>query len=68
MKMPQDRAILTVTRVEGVWRVEHEGEPFGHSREKAVAEAAARRFAREMQDAGRPCQVRVLGDASWATA
>ncbi len=66
MKMPPDRTIFTVTRVEGVWRVEHEGEPFGHSREKAVAEAAARRRAREVHGSGRLCQVRVLGDSSWA--
>lgn len=64
--MPQDRAVFTVTHHDGVWCVEHEGEPFGHSREKAVSEAAARRRAREVQDGGRACQVRVLGDASWA--
>jgi len=65
MKITMDRTVLLVTRVEGVWRVEHEGEPFGHSREKNVTQAAAARRAREMQDAGQPCQVRVLGDGPW---
>jgi hypothetical protein len=68
MKMAIDRAVLTVARYEGVWRVEHEGEHFGHSPEKEIARAAAMRRARSMQDSGRPCQVLVRGDGSWAAA
>jgi hypothetical protein len=68
MRIVLDRAVLTVTRREGVWRVEAEGEPFGHSKEKEVAKAAAHRRAREMLDAGRPCEVRVSGEHGfWAT-
>ena len=63
MRMVPDRAVLTVTRNDGVWRVEHhEGEPFGHSREKEVAKAAACRHARTMMDSGRACEVRVQGE------
>jgi len=62
MRMVPDRAILMVARHEGVWSVEHDGQTFGHSRDKEVAKAAANRKAREMQDSGRPCQVRVHGE------
>ena len=62
MRAIPDRAVLTVTRREGVWCVEHAGEEFGHSREKEVAKAAANRQAREIQDGGRPCEVRVFGE------
>ena len=44
------------------------GEQFGHSPDKEIARAAAHRRAREMQDKGRACQVRVQGDGSWAAA
>jgi hypothetical protein len=65
--MVPDRAVLTVARREGVWRVEHDGEPFGHSREKEVAKAAAHRHARSMMDQGRACEVRVFGEHGfWA--
>jgi hypothetical protein len=60
-----DRAVLTVTRSDGVWRVEHEGQSFGHSADKEVAKAAANRRVREMQDGGRPCQVRVWGETGF---
>ena len=66
MKMVPDRAILTLARHEGVWRVEYEDERFGHSTEKEIARAAAMRRARQMQDSGRACQVLVRGDAAWA--
>jgi hypothetical protein len=59
---------LTVSRSEGVWRVEHDGEHFGHSREKEVAKAAAHRHARSLQDGGRPCQVQVSGEYGYAAA
>jgi hypothetical protein len=67
MRMLPDRAVLTVTRLDGVWRVEHEGETFGHSPDKEIAKAAANRHARQMQDGGRACQVRVYGEHGfWA--
>jgi hypothetical protein len=62
MKMVPERAVLTVTRLEGMWLVEHEGRHFGHSADKEIAKAAANRQAREMQDAGRACQVRIQGE------
>jgi len=63
--MVPDRAVLTVARLEGVWRVEHEGSSFGHSPDKEVAKAAANRHAREMLDSGTPCQVRVQGEVGY---
>ncbi|MCR5873030.1 DUF2188 domain-containing protein [Phenylobacterium sp. J426] len=57
-----DRVVFTVTRHEGQWAVEQEGRYFGHSRDKEDAKAAANREARANQDAGRPCQVRVIGE------
>ena len=65
MRTTMNRTVLTVTRTEGVWRVELEGQSFGHSAEKEVAQAAANRRAREMQDSGRPCQVRVFGETGF---
>ena len=62
MRMIPDRAVFTVTRHEGVWSVEHEGQSFGHSSDKEVAKAAANRRARETQDGGRPCQVKIWGE------
>lgn len=59
------RTVLTVSRMDGVWSVEQDGAVFGQSREKAVAQAAANRRAREMLDTGRPCQVRVTGEAGF---
>ena len=65
MRMDLDRAILTVTRHEGAWAVEHEGEHFGHSPDMQVAKASALKRARQMLDGGRACQVRVSGDPSF---
>ena len=62
MRANPNRAVLTVTRTEGVWSVEMDGDSFGHSADKEVAKAAANRRAREVQDAGRACQVRVFGE------
>jgi hypothetical protein len=62
MKMLEDRATLTVIRLEGLWVVECDGEKFGVSSDKEVAKAAANRRAREIQDGGRACQVRVSGE------
>lgn len=60
--MSIERSVFTVLRHEGQWAVEHDGRFFGHSRDKEVAKAAANRGARAEQDAGRPCQVRVVGE------
>ena len=62
MRAIPERAVLTVTRNQGVWWVEHEGATFGHSPDKEIAKAAANRHARQMQDQGRPCLVRVHGE------
>jgi hypothetical protein len=65
MQMKPDRAILTVLRHAGSWVVEHDGEHFGHSPDKEIAKAAANKLARQMQDNGRACQVRVTGDLGY---
>lgn len=65
MRMVPDRAVLTVTRHEGVWSVEHEGEHFGHSPDKEIAKAAANRHARTMLDGGQACEVRVYGETGF---
>jgi hypothetical protein len=57
-----DRAVLTLARSEGLWSVEFEGEHFGHSSDKEVARAAASKRARNIQDEGRPCEIRVAGE------
>jgi hypothetical protein len=62
MRMITNRAVLTVRRHEGAWEVEFDGEVFGQSRDREVARAAANRRARELQDAGRACQVRISGE------
>ena len=62
MRVANDRAVFTVTRHDGQWAVEHEGEYFGHSRDKEVARAAANKRMRQLQDSGRACQVRVTGE------
>jgi hypothetical protein len=62
MRTIMNRAVLSVTRSDGVWSVEHEGKSFGHSNDKEVAKAAANRRAREMQDGGTPCQVKIWGE------
>ena len=62
MQMQPDRAVLTVTRHDGAWAVEHEGRHFGHTSDKEVAKASAHKRARQLHDTGRACQVRVLGE------
>lgn len=65
--MVPNRTVLTVRRLDGLWRVEpDDGECFGHSVDKDVARAAASRRAREMSDAGRPCQVHIQGEKRYA--
>jgi hypothetical protein len=60
--MALERTVFTVMKHDGQWAVEHEGRYFGHSLEKDVAKAAANRQARAAQDAGRLCQVRIVGE------
>ena len=62
MRMDSDRAIFTVSRRAGAWVVEHDGQDFGHSPDKEVAKAFAHKRARELQAAGRGCEVRVHGE------
>jgi hypothetical protein len=62
MRMIPDRAVLTVARSGVGWAVELDGQLFGHSPDKEIAKAAANRRARQMQDGGRACQVRVSGE------
>jgi hypothetical protein len=65
MKILPDRVVLTILRDNDLWAVEHDGQMFGHSTEKEVARAAANKHARQMQDDGRPCQVRVAGETGF---
>jgi len=65
MRTTQERAVLTVARSGPGWAVELEGELFGHSTDKEISKAAAHRRARQMQDNGRACQVRVSGEAGF---
>lgn len=60
--------MLTVTRHEGVWVVEHEGAFFDHSSDKEVVKASANKRARQMLDGGRACQVRVSGEHGFFAA
>jgi hypothetical protein len=62
MRIMQERAVLTVIRHDGSWAVELEGEFFGRSADKEIAKAAANKRARQMQDGGQSCQVRVSGE------
>jgi hypothetical protein len=63
--MDTSRAVLTIVCYDGEWVVELEGEVFGRSRERDVAKAAANRRVLELQAAGRPCQVRVVGESGF---
>jgi hypothetical protein len=65
MAMITQRAVLTVLRHASGWAVELDGELFGQSIDKEIAKAAANRRAREMQDKGRACQVRVTGETGF---
>lgn len=57
-----DRETLTVARHDGRWAVEHQGNFSDHTFDREEAKAAANKRARALQDAGRPCQVRVSGE------
>jgi hypothetical protein len=60
-----DRETFTIMRHLGGWVVEHKGQYFDPSPTQEEARAAANRRARVEQDAGRPCQVRVTGEAGF---
>ena len=62
MQKGVERSILSVVRHDGGWAVELDRDHFGYSSDKEVAKAAANKQARQMQDEGRPCQVRVSGE------
>ena len=62
MRMVPDRAVLTVARHKNAWAVELNGDYFGHSADKEICKAAANKRAREMQDGGQCCLVRVSGE------
>ena len=68
MRIPQDRAVFTVKRTNGLWLVEHDGEEFGHSADKEVARAEASKRMRAVQDSGRACQIRVSGETGFYVA
>ena len=60
-----ERCVFTVIRHDGRWAVEYAGEYFGHSVDKEIAKAAANKRARQAQEEGRPCQVRVSGETGF---
>ena len=60
-----ERCVFTVIRHEGQWAVEYAGDYFGHSIDKEIAKAFANKRAREVQEEGRPCQVRVSGETGF---
>jgi hypothetical protein len=59
------RSVFTVMRNREVWAVEHHGEYFDHSSDKSEVKASANKRARQAQDAGLPCQVRITGESSF---
>jgi len=62
IRSANDRETVTVARHEGRWAVEHQGTYSDHTLDREEAKAAANKRARALQDAGRPCQVRVTGE------
>lgn len=68
MQKGLERAVLTVAVHDGVWAVELDGDHFGHSPDKEIVKATANKRARQMQDNGRPCQVRVSGEMGFFAA
>ncbi len=65
MRADVDRAVFTVMRLEGGWAVEYGDERFGHSPDKEVARAFAYKRARQLQDGGQPCQIKVIGESGF---
>jgi len=68
MRNAPERAVFTVLRHEDGWAVEHEGQFSDASPDKEVVKAAANKRARAAQDAGKPCQVRVVGEHGFFNA
>ena len=68
MQMTSERAVLTVKQSDGSWAVELDGEVFGRSHDKEVCKASANKRARQILDSGRPCQVRIDGEAGFFDA
>lgn len=68
MRTTLERTILNVSRLDGVWRVEQDGEEFGHSPDKEITRAAASRQARQLMDAGQACEVRISGERAFRAA
>jgi hypothetical protein len=54
--------VLTICRDGDRWAVEESGLFSGHSSDKDVVKAFANKRARQVQDSGHPCQVRVSGE------
>jgi hypothetical protein len=65
MRINLERTVISVTRDRNLWAVEHLGEYFDHSPDKDEVKASANKRAREAQDAGRACQVRVSGETGY---
>lgn len=63
-----DRTVLTILRHEGQWAIELAGVYTDHGSDKEIVRAAALRRARQLQDSGAPCQVRVAGETGWRLA
>ena len=59
------RETFIIRRHLGGWAVEYNGDLLDPSPTQEEARAAANRRARALQDAGRPCQVRVSGEAGF---
>lgn len=62
MKILPDRTVLTVLRHKDLWAIECAGDHFGHARDKDEVKATANKRARQMQDGGQACLVRVIGE------
>ena len=61
-----ERAVFTVTPHEGGWAVMFEGDVFDESRDRNETIAAAHKRARACHDGGRPAQVAISGEVSFA--
>ncbi|HWA60163.1 MAG TPA: DUF2188 domain-containing protein [Caulobacteraceae bacterium] len=59
------RALFTIRSDAGAWVVEHDGRRLDTTSTQEEARAAANKHARQAQDDGRPCQVRVIGEAGF---
>ena len=68
MRDTQQRTVLTIGKHGEAWIVEMDGEVFGRSPDKEVCKATANKRARQMQDSGRACVVRISGEAGFFSA